>query len=98
MEILLFGIWDIPVSNYWFFYGFFGVVGFLLCYFNRYLVVLVVPIIVWFAVSDVQHFYHSINVRPEDSYIFSAVLAMVLAFVLTILGLVVNIRKTKHLR
>ncbi len=97
MEILLFGFWDIPISYYWLFYGIFGLVGFLLCYFNRYLIALVIPIIVWFAVSDYQYFYHIINLRPDDSYIYSAVLAMVLAIAASVFGDVLNKRKVKPL-
>lgn len=98
MEILLFGIWETPVSYYWLFYGIVGLLGFLLCYLNRYLIVLIIPIIVWFAVSDYQYFYHKVNVIPDDSYIFSAVFAMVLALVATVFGFVMNMRKTKSLK
>ncbi len=41
MNILLFGFFDTPITNYWFFYFALGIAGFLVCYFNRYLLVLV---------------------------------------------------------
>lgn len=98
MELLLFGFWDIPISYYWLFYGILGLVGFLLCYFNRYLLALVIPIIVWFAVSDFQHFYKSLNVNPSDSYVFSAFLAMLFAVAVSVFGAIANKRKVKHLK
>ncbi|MEJ7861569.1 MAG: hypothetical protein WKF90_08025 [Pyrinomonadaceae bacterium] len=97
MNILLFGIWETPISDYWFFYFVLGIAGFLLCYLNRYLLVLVIPVIIWFSVSDFQNFYHSVNVRPDSLYIFWAFLSMMLAMTASVFGALMNKRKVKSL-
>ncbi len=98
MSILLFGIWDIPISNYWLFYLALGIIGFLLCYFKRYFLALVLPIIIWFSMSDFQSFYQSRQgIYPSNDYVFLAVIAMVLALLASVLGAILNSRKLKAL-
>ncbi len=54
MEFLLFGYWGTPISSYLIVYFGLGAIGFLAAYFHRYLLALIIPIIVWFSISDYQ--------------------------------------------
>ena len=98
MSILLFGIWDIPISNYWLFYFALGIIGFFLCYFKRYFLVLILPVIIWFSISDFQSFYQSKQgIYPGNDYVFLAVTSMVLALLASVLGAMLNSKKLKAL-
>ena len=94
MTILLFGIWDKPVSDYWLFYCVLGIVGFLLCYFRRYFLVLILPVIIWFSNLDIQSFYQSRQgIYPGNGYVFLAVATMILALLASVFGAILNNRK-----
>jgi hypothetical protein len=98
MNILLFGIWEMPVTNYLYFYLLAGLVGFILCYFNRYLLPLVAIALLWFSITDFTYFYHIINLRPDNSYIFKATLSMIFAILASVVGAIVNLKKVRALK
>ncbi len=97
MEFLLFGYWGTPISSYLIIYFGLGAVGFLAAYFHRYLLTLIIPIIVWFSVSDYQGFYRY-NVGPDNSYVFFVTIAMVLAVAASIIGAVLGKKKALTFR
>jgi len=97
MEILLFGYWGVPISSYLVVYFGLGAVGFLAAYFHRYFLALIIPIIVWFFVSDYRGFYRY-NVGPENSYVFFVTIAMVLAVAASIIGAVIGKKKSPTFR
>ncbi len=98
MIILLFGIWDKSINDYWLFYFVLGIIGFLLCYFRRYFLALMLPVVIWFSISDFQSFYQSNQgIYPGNDYVFQAGIAMILALLASVLGAVMNNRKLHRL-
>lgn len=98
MNILLFGIWDKSINDYWLFYCVLGIVGFLLCYFRRYFLALMLPVIIWFSISDFLSFYQVRHtIYPGNNYVFQAGIAMMLALLASIFGTMISNRKSKPL-
>lgn len=95
MNLILFGIWDIPVSTYLIIYLGLGILGFLLCYFHKYFIFAVFPVLLWLCISDFNQFYSN-QITPHPQYVFQVVLAMITAFSATIFGTILNRRKLKN--
>lgn len=94
MNLILFGIWDIPVSSYLLTYLSLGVLGFFLCYFHRFFAFVFIPLLIWLCISDFNEFY-KYQVTPASAYVFQVVVAMTFAFSTTICGTILNWRKQK---
>lgn len=95
MEILLFGVWDVPVSSYLWPYLLLGLIGSIACYLNRYFLVLIIPIILWFAISDFRRFYRY-DIGPNNEYVFFVGLSILLAMAAAIGASVLNKRKINY--
>jgi len=91
--LAIFGFIDTPVTNYVLFYGLLGVLGFLACRFRGYLIIAAIPLIIWFSVSEIQWFYHSIKVRPDNTYIAIAMSSMVFAVIASGIGAAWSFRR-----
>ncbi len=94
MDIFFLGVWEIPISSYLLFYILLGSVGFLVCYWNRYFLALIIPIVGWFVIGDFQDFYRY-NVGPPADYLLQVVLSMVFAVAAPLIGAIVSKRKIR---
>lgn len=93
-DLLLIGIWETPIIYYWSFYLILGVIGFALCYINKYFVAAAVPVIVGFGIYDFKSF-ERYNLEPGDSFPFFVLLSIVFSILLTVLGGFMNWRKNR---
>lgn len=50
--------WSVPITDYWLFYLVFGIIGFVLCFYSRFFITFVVPLLLWFCIADLRSFYH----------------------------------------
>lgn len=89
--LLLFGVWEIPLTDYLYFYLALAVIGFVLCYVLRSSIFVVVPVIAWFAVNHVSRFYRY-QVGPQPEYAFQVFLAIAAAVGFSVYGLILNKR------
>lgn len=97
MKIFFFGMWDMPITSYLLVYLALGVVGFLAAYVHRYLLGVIVPIIIWFAISDFREFYRS-NIGPDPMYVFQVTLSMILAVTVSVYGAFLQRRRVMPYR
>lgn len=97
LSILFLGIWDIPVSSYWIFYLALGLLGFAICYYQRLFIIGILPVLIWFAISDFERFYRY-QVSPSNSYVFSVSISICLAICLSLIGTYFNWKKQNKLK
>ena len=92
-------LWDVPITNYWFFYLIFGMIAFALCFYKRFFIYAIIPILLWFCIADMHSFYYqdlgSNKVGPEGDYIFQVAISMIFALALAVLGTYLNWRVTR---
>ena len=93
-SLFLFGIWETPLSNYWLFYLGFGLLGFALCYFHRLFIIPVIPLLLWFAISDLKDFYHY-QALLNNNYIFQVIIAIFTSLMMFISGAFLNAQESK---
>ena len=92
MELFFFGMWDIPVSNYWAFYFLLAIIGFGLCLLHRYFIALALPVLGWFAFKDFSSFF-AYNVGPDRIYIAQVAISIICAVLLSFFGAYLNLRR-----
>jgi hypothetical protein len=90
--LFLFGFWDVPETSYWLFYFILGAIGFLVSYWNRLALVLAIPTVLWFVVSDFRTFYRY-PVHPDNWWVFSVSVSMMFAVIAPIIGATLGLRK-----
>lgn len=95
MPALFFGVWDIPVSDYVLFYAVVGILGFLLSYLKRFLIIVPITVVLGFAVRDFLDFYRW-QVNPPDWYVITVVVSLLLALVASVLGVVLKAHRLKQ--
>jgi len=93
MRLLMFGIWDIPISLYWLFYFVLGIIGFAVSYFNRYLFLLAVAVISTFSILDFSDFFGSVT-TPSEYYVFQVAISMTFAVLASLAGAILNQKKS----
>ena len=71
-----------------------GIVGFLLCYWQRFLVFLALPAFIWFCVSEIQglEFFVSLN----SPYMMAVYTTMVLSAIAIIIGSALSWKRAKR--
>lgn len=95
-DLLLVGIWETPIIYYSSFYLVLGVIGFALCYINKYFVAAAVPAIVGFGIYDFKSF-ERYNLEAADNFPFFVLLSIVFSILLTVLGGYINWRKNRKI-
>lgn len=89
MQVLLLGIWDIPVSEYWIFYLLLGLAGAIGAFIHRYLLGIFFLALLYFVVQDFRDFYRY-SVHPSDWYIFQFMVGILLSAALAVFGVFVR--------
>lgn len=86
--------WSVPITDYWLFYLVFGIIGFVLCFYSRFFITFVVPLLLWFCIADLRSFYHqdlgSKQLGPSNDYVFGVAVSMLITLGLSGLGTYLN--------
>ncbi len=92
-------IWDVPITDYLFFYLIFGTIAFVLCFIRRFFITAIIPLLLWFCIADMRSFFRqdvgSKKLGPEGDYIFIVAVLMLIAFSFAILGTYLNWRNNR---
>lgn len=86
--------WSVPITDYLLFYFVVGVIGFALCFYWRFFLTVVAPILVWLCIGDLRSFYRqdvgSNKLGPDSDYILIVGVSMIFALGTSLLGAYLN--------